>query len=103
MNRLFSTQGLFLLLGLTFSDVLPAQTLKTRIQPEVKYQQIDHFTASDAWSGNFAGQFWDDAQKEQIARWLFSSDYDATGNPEGIGLSLWRVNLGGENLDASQE
>ena len=102
MKKLFPAHGLFLLLGFILSAGSSAQTLNTCIQPDVKYQRIDHFTASDAWSGNFVGQYWDDEQKEQIARWLFSSDYDATGNPEGIGLSLWRVNLGGGTLEQDE-
>ena len=34
------------------------------------------------------------AEKEKSAKWLFSQEMDADGNPEGIGLSMWRVNLG---------
>lgn len=33
-------------------------------------------------------------QQRQIADWLFSTDNDAQGQPRGIGLSLWRFNLG---------
>ncbi len=63
------------------------------------FQRIDHFAASDAWSGNFVGQHWASPQKEQIARWLFGNGLDETGSPEGIGLSLWRVNLGAGTLE----
>jgi O-glycosyl hydrolase len=69
------------------------------INPAVSYQEIDYFTASDAWSGNFAGMYWNADEKEKIARWLFSSKTDASGNPEGIGLSLWRVNAGAGTLE----
>ncbi len=37
---------------------------------------------------------WPEAQQNQIADWLFSTDNDAQGQPKGIGLSVWRFNLG---------
>lgn len=61
------------------------------INPSITYQEIDHFTPSDAWSGNFIGMHWTEEEKGKIARWLFSHETDISGNPEGIGLSLWRV------------
>jgi len=33
-------------------------------------------------------------KKNQIADYLFSMDVDSGGNPKGIGLSLWRFNIG---------
>ncbi len=75
-------------------SVLFAQQISIRVNPEIKFQTIDNFAAADAWSGNFVGKYWDDKEKEQIAEWLFSRDYDEAGNPKGIGLSLWRVNVG---------
>lgn len=59
-------------------------------QPE---QTIWHFGASDAWSMDKLG-LWPVDQCEQIADWLFSLDTDSKGQPRGIGLSLWRFNLG---------
>src|SRR5690606_27202530 len=69
------------------------------IDPFSTSQRIDHFAASDAWSGNFVGQYWASPQKEQIARWLFSNQLDDSGSAEGIGLSLWRVNIGAGTLE----
>ncbi|WP_024990471.1 glycoside hydrolase [Segatella albensis] len=63
------------------------------IQPNSPEQHIQHFGASDAWSMQFLG-LWPQKQQEQIADWLFSLDTDAQGKPKGIGLSLWRFNLG---------
>lgn len=71
-----------------------AQIRKIIINPDVTFQVIDNFAAADAWSGNFVGKYWDKQSKEQISEWLFSTEYDEAGNPEGIGLSLWRVNVG---------
>ena len=76
-----------------------SQVRELKVNPLKTYQTINHFTASDAWCGNFVGQYWEPAQKEQIARWLFSQNLDNTGSPEGIGLSLWRVNLGAGTLE----
>lgn len=56
-------------------------------------QHIQHFGASDAWSMQFLG-LWPEKQQEQIADWLFSTENDAQGKPKGIGLSIWRFNLG---------
>lgn len=57
------------------------------------YQTIQNFGASDAWSGQFVGN-WPDVKKNAIANWLFSTDTLANGNPKGIGLTMWRYNLG---------
>ncbi|MGY3053227.1 O-glycosyl hydrolase [Pedobacter sp. UYEF25] len=57
------------------------------------YQTIDNFGASDAWSFQFLGN-WPESKKEAIADLLFSTDTTSTGQPKGIGLSLWRYNFG---------
>lgn len=67
-------------------------------------QYIQHFGASDAWSMQFLGN-WPEWQQDQIADWLFSTENDTQGKPRGIGLSIWRFNLGAgsaEQGDASQ-
>ena len=61
--------------------------------PSKKYQAIDNFGASDAWSCQFVGN-WPDEKKNAIADLLFSTDTLVNGNPKGIGLSLWRYNIG---------
>ena len=57
-------------------------------------QQIDHFGASDAWTMQSLGLWDNDSVVSQTADWLFSTELDANGQPRGIGLSLWRFNLG---------
>jgi hypothetical protein len=64
------------------------------IDPATRFQVTNGFGASDCWDGNWVGQYWDADKREQIAEWLFSQEFDANGNPKGIGLSQWRVNLG---------
>ena len=58
------------------------------------HQTIHSFGASDAWSTKFVGNWANLAKKNQIADYLFSMDVDSSGNPKGIGLSLWRFNIG---------
>ena len=74
-----------------------AQTAYT-IDPGRTYQRIDHFGASDCWAAQAAGRF-PDAARERIADWLFSADAATNGQPKGIGLSLWRFNVGAGSAD----
>lgn len=57
-------------------------------------QTIHSFGASDCWTAKFIGKWGDVAKKNKIADLLFSTDTLADGTPEGIGLSLWRFNIG---------
>lgn len=75
------------------------QTRVITVNASKTFQKIENFTASDAWSGNFVGKYWNEKQKGQISEWLFSQQYDVSGNPAGIGLSMWRVNLGAGTLE----
>ena len=56
-------------------------------------QTVEHFGASDAWSMKYIG-LWPETEQYKVADWLFSTENDATGKPKGIGLSIWRFNLG---------
>lgn len=81
----------------TFSQTPVPVTAENRILLTVDlgqtYQQIDNFGASDAWSTQFIGH-WPDEKKNAMADLLFSVEKDAQGKPKGIGLSLWRFNIG---------
>ena len=72
------------------------------IYPDSVYQTIDNFGASDAWSMRFLGE-WPDNKQSQIADWLFSTENDSKGNPKGIGLSLWRFNIGSGSLEQGEK
>ena len=63
------------------------------VESAVKCQTIDNFSASDGWSMQFIG-LWPKDKQDKMADWLFSTKNDAKGNPRGIGLSLWRFNIG---------
>lgn len=68
------------------------------VDPDSAAQQIEHFGASDAWSMQFIG-LWNEKEKQKTADWLFSMDTDANGKPKGIGLSVWRFNLGAGSVE----
>ncbi|WP_080056398.1 glycoside hydrolase [Spirosoma aerolatum] len=80
-------------LGLAQQAAYPTPLVIT-LQPGQTYQTIHSFGASDCWSAQFVGTNYSLANRQQIADWLFSLDTDASGSPKGIGLSMWRFNIG---------
>lgn len=64
------------------------------IQLDNIQQTIHHFGASDGWSAETIGENWPTAEREKIAQLLFSQELDQSGQPLGIGLSMWRANIG---------
>ncbi|MEB0262047.1 glycoside hydrolase [Mucilaginibacter sp. 10I4] len=62
-------------------------------------QTIHSFGASDAWSTKFIGKWSDESKKNQVADYLFSLENDSEGNPKGIGLSMWRFNIGAGSFE----
>jgi O-glycosyl hydrolase len=66
------------------------------------YQTISNFGASDAWSCQFVGN-WPDEKRNKIADLLFSRDNNTDGSPKGIGLSLWRFNIGAGSTQQGNE
>jgi O-glycosyl hydrolase len=81
---------------------LAAQTTYT-VDVTKRYQRIDNFGASDAWSAQTVGRY-PEATRARAADWLFSTAVETNGQPRGIGLSLWRFNIGAgsaEQGDAS--
>ena len=85
------------LLCLLYHGMAMAQSATTpltlTVDGNTTFQTIHNFSASDAWSCQFVGN-WPDAKKNAMADWLFSVDTTANGDPKGIGLSMWRFNLG---------
>lgn len=76
--------------GNTRETVKTTHFIVSTRQPQ---QTVEHFGASDAWSMKTIG-LWPEKEQRKIADWLFSLKTDASGSPLGIGLSLWRFNLG---------
>lgn len=65
-------------------------------------QTIDGFGASDAWSMQYVG-IWADSVRRQASDWLFSRKNDSNGRPLGIGLSIWRFNIGTGSAEQGEE
>lgn len=65
------------------------------------YQTMASFGASDCWMPAFVGEYWT-SNRDEIAELLFSTEI-TDGQPKGIGLSLWRVNLGGGTMEQGDE
>lgn len=62
-------------------------------------QTIENFGTSDCWTTKFIGK-WENGQKKNlVADYLFSTDTLANGQPKGIGLSLWRFNIGSGSFE----
>jgi O-glycosyl hydrolase len=49
------------------------------------------------------GLWTDTVAQQQVADWLFSMATDTSGQPRGIGLSLWRFNLGAGSSEQGRE
>ncbi|GAA4493804.1 glycoside hydrolase family 30 protein [Hymenobacter ginsengisoli] len=91
---------------LAISNLAQAQTatpavVTVHIDATKTYQTIANFAASDAWACQFVGN-WPAAKKEAIADLLFSTEAGPGGQPKGIGLSMWRVNLGAGSAEQGE-
>jgi O-glycosyl hydrolase len=85
--------SLFFSYGIMQTAAAQTAAVHVTIDPDTSWQTIANFGASDAWAGQFVGN-WPEQKKNAIADWLFSTDTSATGQPAGIGLSVWRYNVG---------
>lgn len=86
------------------AGTISAQSIKVYVvDKNITYQEIDNFSASDAWRCHFVGKYWPQEKKEEIADLLFKREFDEKGNPKGMALTNWRVNVGAgsyENREA---
>jgi hypothetical protein len=64
-----------------------AELRRLLINLDQRFQTIDHFAASDCWSIQKLDS-WSEQNRNRLADLLFSTD-------KGIGLSMWRFNIGG--------
>ncbi|MCG1035776.1 glycoside hydrolase [Polaribacter sargassicola] len=90
-------KNLAVLILLLFNQLLCSQNkiaeINVKVYPNVEFQTIHNFGASDAWSTQFVGK-WPLNKKEAIADLLFSTEKNIDGTLKGIGLSAWRFNIG---------
>ena len=80
----------------------PLTNQKVTVNTSKMYQEMEGFAASDCWLPNQIGQYWTDNRNE-IAQLLFSQNISSDGQPQGIGLSMWRVNLGAGTEEQGNE
>lgn len=73
------------------------------VDGENKHQTIHSFGASDCWRVQYVGKNWPLEKREKMADWLFSTNKDSKGNPIGIGLSIWRMNIGSGSHEAGSK
>jgi O-glycosyl hydrolase len=73
--------------------------VKLTINPDISYQTMSGFGASDCWTAQYVGKYWSDSEREKAAKLLFCKQFDKNGNPQGIGLSIWRFNLGAGTIE----
>jgi O-glycosyl hydrolase len=107
MNNRFSVLLFFALamMGCSASVQIPEPPADTKSSGEVvinlgdERQTIHSFGASDCWTTKFIGKWADEAKKNKVADLLFSTDTLTNGNPKGIGLSMWRFNIGGGSFE----
>ncbi|MFA9191808.1 glycoside hydrolase [Flavobacterium sp. FZUC8N2.13] len=70
-----------------------------KIDLNQELQTMDGFGASDAWRTQMVGKNWPLDKRNAIADLLFSKEMDASGNPKGIGLSIWRFYIGSGSME----
>lgn len=94
-------QNLFALVFLGTGVLTQAQTPVSIVFDGHKKQQTIHsFGASDCWRVQYLGKNWPLEKREKMADLLFSTEADEQGNPKGIGLSMWRFNIGSGSHEA---
>ncbi|TVP52353.1 MAG: xylanase [Mongoliibacter sp.] len=98
-SLIFLVLNSFLVLGQESESIKNVDVL---IDTTISYQVIDHFGASDAWSIQHLNQ-WPEEVKNEIADLLFSREKNTNGSPKGIGLSMWRINLGAGSKKQGRE
>ena len=91
-------QSKLIILILLFTSICNVQcaqhpAIHFEIETDQPCQTMDYFGASDCWSMQFIG-LWPQEKQNQVADWLFSTENHENGQPKGIGLSLWRFNVG---------
>jgi len=73
----------------------PDSALTLTVQWDETHQTLHGFGASGPWTiPDLWKDGWSESQINQMADLLFSQEMGDQGNPEGIGLSLWRFVIG---------
>ncbi len=70
------------------------EAVSVKIDLKDRKQTIRNFGSSDAWYMEAVGEYWPLEKKKKLAELLFSKEKNENGDPEGLGLSSWRFNIG---------
>ena len=100
-KKILAALGFFSIASVAGGCSQPAPEIRYQIETDQPCQTMAYFSASDAWSMQFIG-LWPQEKQNQIADWLFSTENDANGQPKGIGLSLWRFNVGAGSTEQGE-
>src|SRR5690554_6784035 len=75
-------------------EPVPSNAVEKQVtlNASLSYQTVAGFGASDAWQPAWIGKYWT-GSRDRLSELLFSHEI-TDGQPKGIGLSMWRVNLG---------
>lgn len=102
MKKIIPSLLCALALGTACSEPNIQADVTLKVSTDKEFQTMHSFGASDCWRGQYVGG-WPDAKREQMADWLFSQEMDENGNPKGIGLSIWRFNIGSGSHEAGDK
>ncbi|MCP4450818.1 MAG: glycoside hydrolase family 30 protein [Planctomycetes bacterium] len=95
--------SLIVLMVLCFDCMAQTRPIQVTTDASSTYQTMDGFGASDAWRCQFVGKNWPVGKREAIAERLFSQEFDAQGNPKGIGLSIWRFYISAGTTEQGED
>jgi O-glycosyl hydrolase len=88
--------------GVDTCTVVSSVTQTATIDANRTYQTIHSFGASGCWGFKYMAENWPLEKRNYAADLLFSKEFDSDGNPKGIGLSLWRINLGAGSTEQGE-
>ncbi len=94
---------LWLLIWWLFFNPMTLFSQKITVDAQKEFQTMHSFGASDCWSMAMVGKYFPPDKKNKIVEWLFSQELDSKGNPKGIGLSMWRFNIGAGSAEQGIE
>ena len=89
------TVFMLLLWGMPRAQQEPVPDVLFTIDANDRAQTIQNIGVSGCWYSEAIGKYWPAEKKERIAELLFSKKLDQSGNPLGIGVSIFRFNIGG--------
>jgi len=96
---MYKMRFVFFVLSFCFVFLNSYCQIDLKINPKISYQTMVGFGASDCWTAQYVGKYWSGFEKEEAAKLLFSSRLNKDGSPQGIGLSIWRFNLGAGTME----